>query len=974
MFGVMLGGETMPTNQEVYTVLTYDVKSSNAMLYLNGVLAGTASIPTNLAPANYGNTFNNWIGRDQFGGDSMFQGSVDELRIWNGAVSPLYIALSQLAGPDTVITNLTPLSVTVMATNTSIVGAETEQASVTANFAQFSGVDVTAAVTNWSSSNPKILTVTSSGLITGLSGGTASVSATIGGITGTSAVITVALTKPTITQEPVSATNFVGETAFFSIQALGGQLSYQWSEGGTPIPGATNSTLTFPNVVLGNAGSYSVVVSNPLGSTNSAVVSLTVEAPSLVHRWSFNEAAGDTNAADSVGGADGVLMGDAAFDGNGNVTFPNEGATSGSGSPPYVSLPNGVLTNLNSLTVECWATDSGGLTWAEIYCFGDSTAGPGFANAGTNYISFIPHSGPGDMRAAFKLQNEEDVIWPGTTMPMNVEEYITLTYDAPSTTAILYLNGGQVGINTNVNITPNELGNTFNNWIGRDEWGGDPCFVGSVDELRIWNAPVSPLYQELTIQAGPNVLITNTTPSLVTVTATNTTLVGGQTEFLTVTGNFAQLANVTLPPSLVTWTSSDTNILTVNSSGLVTSFANGTATISATAGGVTVYSSTITVKQVQPTVTQAPAALSLSPGQTAVFSVGAAGGTLTYQWSQGTTAISGATNSTLTLPDITAQDAGTYSVLIANSIGTTNVSANLVVTEPGLTHRWSFNDPAGSATDLDSVGGADGTNMGNAFIDVTNGTVVLPDTTTTSTTPGASYVMLPPGILTDLNSATIEVWATDNGPRTWAEIYSFGGSTSGFNDIDNQTNYIGFIPTSGPGDMRAAFKLLSEEDVIYPFTPMPTNVEEDVALTYDNTTTTAILYLNTKAVAINTNITITPADLGITYNNYLGRDQFEDSIFHGSIDELRIYAGPLTPTDILNNHTGGPNKLVAPGTANQTAITIALSGKNVVLTWPQGSLLQATSLLGPWTSNTTAVSPYTVPATNTAQFFKFVAP
>jgi hypothetical protein len=55
-------------------------------------------------------------------------------------------------------------------------------------------------------------------------------------------------------------------------------------------------------------------------------------------------------------------------------------------------------------------------------------------------------------------------------------------------------------------------------------------------------------------------------------------------------------------------------------------------------------------------------------------------------------------------------------------------------------------------------------------------------------------------------------------------------------------------------------------------------------------------------------------------------------------------------------------------------IAIALSGNNIVLTWPQGSLLQATSVLGPWTTNTAAVSSYTVPATNTAQFFKFVAP
>jgi len=273
-------------------------------------------------------------------------------------------------------------------------------------------------------------------------------------------------------------------------------------------------------------------------------------------------------------------------------------------------------------------------------------------------------------------------------------------------------------------------------------------------------------------------------------------------------------------------------------------------------------------------------------------------------------------------------------------------------------------------TDLDSIGGADGTNMGNAYIDTTNGTITLPDTNTTSTTPGASYVQFPSGLLTNLESATIEVWATDNGARTWAEIWSFGGSTNGYNNIDNQTNYIGLIPTTSSGDMRAAFKVLSEEDVIWPNTPLPTNVEEHVTVTYDNTTTTGAIYVNGFQVAVNTNITITPAQLGNTYNNYLGRDQFEDPIFHGSVDELRIYAGPLTPTDIENNDASGPNTLVKPGTANLSAVSIAPSGTNVVISWQQGTLLQATNLLGPWLTNAAAVSPFTAAATNRSEFYK----
>jgi len=90
-----------------------------------------------------------------------------------------------------VVTNTTVQSLTVTVPTNSILGAETEQATVTANFAQVSSVPVTGAVTNWTSSDTNILTVSSGGLITGVSGGSAIVSATAGGVTATSESITV---------------------------------------------------------------------------------------------------------------------------------------------------------------------------------------------------------------------------------------------------------------------------------------------------------------------------------------------------------------------------------------------------------------------------------------------------------------------------------------------------------------------------------------------------------------------------------------------------------------------------------------------------------------------------------------------------------------------------------------------------------------------------------------------------------------
>jgi hypothetical protein len=57
-------------------------------------------------------------------------------------------------------------------------------------------------------------------------------------------------------------------------------LSYQWYFNHTfQIVGPTNSTLNLPDVGIQEAGSYSVIVSNAYGSTNSATTTLTVVTP-----------------------------------------------------------------------------------------------------------------------------------------------------------------------------------------------------------------------------------------------------------------------------------------------------------------------------------------------------------------------------------------------------------------------------------------------------------------------------------------------------------------------------------------------------------------------------------------------------------------------------------------------------------------------------------------------------------------------
>src|SRR5439155_873137 len=71
------------------------------------------------------------------------------------------------------------------------------------------------------------------------------------------------------------------------------------------------------------------------------------------------------------------------------------------------------------------------------------------------------------------------------------------------------------------------------------------------------------------------------------------------------------------------------------------------------------------------------------PGTTASFSVAATGsGPLSYQWSKGGVAVSGATTSSLVLPNVSALDAGTYCVVVSGTCNRVTNCATLTVLEP----------------------------------------------------------------------------------------------------------------------------------------------------------------------------------------------------------------------------------------------------------------------------------------------------
>ncbi len=84
-------------------------------------------------------------------------------------------------------------------------------------------------------------------------------------------------TSPYITHHPVSLTIAEGQSATFSINALGSApFNYQWQKDGIDIPGAVNESLILEDALPEDQGEYTVTVSNATGNATSNAATLVV--------------------------------------------------------------------------------------------------------------------------------------------------------------------------------------------------------------------------------------------------------------------------------------------------------------------------------------------------------------------------------------------------------------------------------------------------------------------------------------------------------------------------------------------------------------------------------------------------------------------------------------------------------------------------------------------------------------------------
>ncbi|MCW3807513.1 LamG-like jellyroll fold domain-containing protein [Plebeiibacterium marinum] len=178
----------------------------------------------------------------------------------------------------------------------------------------------------------------------------------------------------------------------------------------------------------------------------------------------------------------------------------------------------------------------------------------------------------------------------------------------------------------------------------------------------------------------------------------------------------------------------------------------------------------------------------------------------------------------------------------------------------------------------------------------------------------SSYVHLPDNFLSSLSDFSIAVWVKPETADMWARIWDFGINT----------DYNMFLtPVSGDGFVRFAIKAGGEEQQVTSTTNIVLNEWTHIAVTKSGNT--AKLYVNGDLVGTNTATTISPSQLGFTINNYLGKSQWPDPLFKGSVDELKIFNTAMESTKITELMLCGVNTGMSAKLENENKLSVILT-------------------------------------------------
>jgi hypothetical protein len=470
----------------------------------------------------------------------------------------------------------------------------------------------------------------------------------VGNVASSSATLTV-LVPPAIIVQPVDASVVAGSNVTFTVTASGiAPLTYQWLKNAAAIAGATSATLTLANVTITNAASYSVVVSNAVGSATSGNAILTVQLPPVIV----------TQPASQFGALGSNVVLSVVANGSGPLSYQWFG---GSGALADGGNISGSTSNI--LTIAALTTNEIGSYFVVVSnAFGTVTSAG--ASISVNASPIITGQ-PASQFAAVR-SNVVFTVYVSGTGPFSYHWLKNGTKLA---------NGGNISGATSNSLTLAKVQTTANanySVIVKNIYGSATSVKAKLTVL----IPPS-ITSSLRITPAPRV----TAPPVTGLIKTGTNI----TFSVTATGspplNYRWFKDGTALMDGGNISGSTTNALkitalTTNDSGVYS------VAVSNPVGSVTTSSALTVVAP--PVITTQPVNQTLAVSNAVSFSVGNTGtAPFSYRWYKGIKIIPGATNFTFNIASVSTNDAATYFVVITNFAGSaTSAVATLTVWLP----------------------------------------------------------------------------------------------------------------------------------------------------------------------------------------------------------------------------------------------------------------------------------------------------
>jgi len=550
------------------------------------------------------------------------------------------------------------------------------------------------------------------------------------------------VSAPTITTQPLSQTNAAGSTVTLSVGATGSApLSYQWQAGpvgggtftnlinGGPVSGATSNVLTITNLTASWALDYQVIVTNSSGAVTSspaATLTMTVTTSITIPNFSFES--------------------DTVSSGGYTIQTPTSWSTANGSGPVITAIIYPASGDSRFTTYPPPGLD--GIHFAQIFMNGGGGGETvyqdlGSANkyqAGTTYT----------LTAYFGVQNGATppacqlVLYNSSLVPLASNNIIGLTQNWFTNRSVTYTANGSEGGNGDIVIGVNETGAP----------SGSSC---NFDKFSLVASSVSKSLPSISTQPVSQTNVIGGTATFSVAAAGVGTLsyqwqANGGTGYTNVVNggpiSGATGSTLTISPVATNWALAY-QVIVSNPNGSVTS---------APAATLTVNSS--------PSIVTPPASQRVASGRNVSFNVVALGqAPLTYQWqaagSGGYTnvlnggPISGATGSTLTLSNATANWALNYRVIVSNNYGSVTSSPAATLTVDPATRLINADFDSGPTQTGAAVLGS----SGDVWNSVTGTTGTLVDSAN-NTLNGVGLTLSDQGLYADTGGTVMDAATT----------------------------------------------------------------------------------------------------------------------------------------------------------------------------------------------------------------------